>query len=197
VVKANFGKKSYDLTMVTVQAVVLVYFNGDQASGQASSSSSGASNPPILFTQVMEDLNIPDEILKRVLHSLSCGKFKILKRVSAAQSSSSSTSDSKEDRGAIRNTDTFCVNEGFSCPMRKVRIPMASLEDGHNVKRVEEDRSIAIEAAIVRIMKARKTLSHQQLIAEVLTQLAFFRPDPKVRKYDYLESVRNNGVKCV
>lgn len=64
--------------------------------------------------------------------------------------------------------------------MRKIRIPMASLEESHNVKRVEEDRTIAIEAAIVRIMKARKTLAHQQLVAEVLTQLVFFRPDPKV-----------------
>ena len=67
-----------------------------------------------------------------------------------------------------------------SCQMRKIRIPMASLEESHNVKRVEEDRTIAIEAAIVRIMKARKTLAHQQLVAEVLTQLVFFRPDPKV-----------------
>jgi cullin 1 len=66
--------------------------------------------------------------------------------------------------------------------MRKIRIPMASLEESHNVKRVEEDRGIAIEAAIVRIMKARKTLAHQQLVAEVLTQLSFFRPDPKVIK---------------
>lgn len=82
---------------------------------------------------------------------------------------------------------------------------MASLEEMTNVKRVEEDRSIAIEASVVRIMKARKTFSHQQLVAEVLSQLAFFRPDPKLIKRriealidrEYLErdSENNNTYK--
>jgi len=31
-------------------------------------------------------------------------------------------------------------------------------------------------------MKARKTLGHQQLVTEVLQQLSFFRPNPKVVK---------------
>ena len=66
--------------------------------------------------------------------------------------------------------------------MRKIRVPMASLDESHNPKRVEEDRTVAIEAAVVRIMKARKALSHQSLLAEVLSQLAFFRPNPKVIK---------------
>jgi len=102
------------------------------------------------------------------MHSLSCGKYKLLTK----------TPNSK----TIGTSDTFQINLSFASPMRKLRIPMASLEESHNPKHVEEDRSIAIEAAIVRIMKARKTLQHQQLISEVLSQLAFFKPNPKLIK---------------
>ena len=80
----------------------------------------------------------------------------------------------------------------YRSPLRKIRIPMASLEDIHNAsgavssassalsRKLDEDRAVAIEAAIVRTMKIRKQLAHQQLISEVLTQLAFFKPNPKV-----------------
>lgn len=70
----------------------------------------------------------------------------------------------------------------LSCSSKSLRfrIPIAVMDESHNPKKLEEDRGHTIEAAIVRIMKARKTLSHQQLIAEVLTQLSFFRPDVKV-----------------
>ena len=91
---------------------------------------------------------------------------------------------------SIKTTDMFSFNVKFSCPMKRIRIPMATLEASHDKRRVEEDRSIAIEAAIVRIMKARKVLQHQQLVTEVLSQLAFFKPNPKVRPLTHMSATR-------
>lgn len=161
VIKGFFAKgRTFDIQVTTLQAVALIAFNGEETTHS--------------FTALLESVGMGEDVLKRVLHSLSCGKFKVLKRISEGGGSS--------EKGPIKNTDTFQYNEGFTCQMRKIRIPMASLDDTNNIKRVEEDRSIAIEAATVRIMKARKTLSHQQLTAEVLSQLAFFSPNPKTIK---------------
>jgi len=153
VVKANF-KRNYDLQVTTLQAVALLAFN--------------ATNDWLTFDAVVAKINVDPEVAKRILHSLSCAKHKLLLKEPMSKS--------------INRTDKFKVNDNFQSPMRRIRIPMASLDESHNAKRVEEDRSNAIEAAIVRIMKARKRMAHHQLVAEVLSQLHFFRPDPRVVK---------------
>jgi cullin 1 len=155
-VRASFpNAKWYDLQVTTLQAVALLVFNASDTK-------------QFTFDFIRESLNLSEDIVKRILHSLSCGKYKLISKHPVSKN--------------IATTDTFQLNVAFTSPMRKIRIPMASLEESHNPKHVEEDRSIAIEAAIVRIMKARKTLQHQQLISEVLSQLAFFKPNPKLIK---------------
>ena len=48
---------------------------------------------------------------------------------------------------------------------------------------VDEDRKHEIEACIVRIMKSRKQLNHNQLVTEVVEQLnKRFQPSPLIIK---------------
>lgn len=120
----------------------------------------------LTLDEVKDAMGTDIEVAKRALHSLSCGKYKLLLK--------------SPESNSIGANDSFRYNAKFSCPLRKVRVPMASLEElGANKKNIDEDRSLAIEAAIVRIMKARKTLAHAQLVTECIAQLHFFKPQAK------------------
>jgi cullin 1 len=123
-------------------------------------------------------LKLDEGFTKKLCATFVLSKFKVLARVGAISSSS--------EQGAIpiESSDILTINESFSVPHRKVKIPppTAGTEETHNKGKVEEDRSFSIEAAIVRVMKTRKILQHQQLIAEVVSQLTLFKPNPKVIK---------------
>jgi cullin 1 len=169
---ALFCKKSYELQVSPLQAIALNIFND---------------NKTLSYTELSALFNLQDSILKPLLDSLSCGKYKVINKSPASSK--------------INATGTFSANRKFSSNLKNIRIPMASLDASHKKKRVEEGRSIAIEAAIVWIMKARKTFKHQQLISEVLSQLAFFKPQAQVItqriealiEREYLERSKSNS----
>ena len=50
-IKGTYGKKTYDFQVVTLQAIVLMQFNVD--------------SKVISFTELLNDLNIPEDVLKR------------------------------------------------------------------------------------------------------------------------------------
>merc|ERR1711974_224606 len=84
----------------------------------------------------------------------------------------------------------FQVNEAFSSQFHRVKIQQASARQGETEpernetkRKVDEDRKHEIEACIVRIMKSRKQLNHNQLVTEVVEQLnKRFQPSPVVIK---------------
>ncbi len=157
-IRGTFKSRTYDLQVTTLQACALMLFSTE---------------PGFLrFTRICTLLNLPEDVVKRIMHSLSCGKHKVIKHIT----------ESGESSKNIKTTDLFGFNDAFFSSLRKFQIPMASLEESHNSKRVSEDRKFAIDAAIVRTMKARKALGHQQLVSEVLGQLTSFQPQAQIIK---------------
>jgi len=125
----------------------------------------------LTFRQIRESLGVEsDDGSKQSVMSL-CKKHPLLVR----------SAKSKE----ITDDDVFKLNVGFapnrwriSIPVPVAKISEAEKEATHSS--VVEDRKHAIEAAIVRVMKSKKELEHQQLIAEVSAQLTtIFQPEPR------------------
>lgn len=55
----------------------------------------------------------------------------------------------------------------------KTKLPLQVEEQVSTTERVFQDRQYQIDAAVVRIMKMRKTLSHNLLVLELYNQLKF------------------------
>lgn len=130
----------------------------------------------VTFREMVEVTGIPPQDLKRQLLPLAAikGKQVLLK-----------TPATKE----ITDQCIFSVNDKFTSKLYRVKIATAGAvketepEKQDTRAKVEEDRKPQIEAAIVRIMKARRVLDHHSVITEVTRQLsARFNPNPVVIK---------------
>jgi hypothetical protein len=73
----------------------------------------------------------------------------------------------------VNPTDSFAYNVGFSDLKMRIKINQIQLketkeENRSTHERVAADRHYETQAAIVRIMKSRKVITHAELIAEVI-----------------------------
>merc|ERR1711871_1435372 len=137
------------------------------------------------FDELQQILGIGKVALKQHIVSMTLKKFQILVKEPKCKQVSSS--------------DVFTVNNRFKSKTFKVRVPLVTLKNKRKAAvpaAVQEDRRILLEAAIVRIMKARASLDHNTLVAEVTRQLSSrFNPSPGAIKKrieslldrDYLE----------
>lgn len=80
----------------------------------------------------------------------------------------------KNPRGKdVNPTDEFSYNGGFADAKFRIKINQIQLketkeENKTTHERVAADRHFETQAAIVRIMKSRKTIKHAELMAEVI-----------------------------
>ncbi|CAH8253462.1 unnamed protein product [Arabidopsis lyrata] len=149
-IKAIFGKgQKHELNVSTFQMCVLMLFNNSDR---------------LSYKEIEQATEIPAADLKRCLQSLACVKGKnVIKKEPMSKD--------------IGEEDSFVVNDKFTSKFYKVKIGTVVAqketepEKQETRQRVEEDRKPQIEAAIVRIMKSRKILDHNNIIAEVTKQL--------------------------
>lgn len=157
-IKATFSKgQKHELNVSTFQMCVLMLFNNADR---------------LSYREIEQATEIPAPELKRCLQSLACVKGKNVLRKEPM---------SKD----IGENDVLLFNDKFASKFYKVKIGTvvaqkeSEPEKQETRQRVEEDRKPQIEAAIVRIMKSRKVLDHNNIIAEVTKQLqSRFLPNP-------------------
>jgi len=149
IVKAQFDRGAKELVVSGFQAIVLVLFNNIGPDGDLS------------YEDIQKATSLVDAELQRTLQSLACAKFRIL---------------NKHPKGReVNHTDTFTVNLAFTDPKYRIKINQIQLketteENKETHERVALDRQYETQAAVVRIMKSRKVITHSNLVAEVIDQ---------------------------
>ncbi|CAI7830140.1 unnamed protein product, partial [Closterium sp. NIES-54] len=176
VVRADFPKGKKELSLSLFQTVVLMLFNdADRLS----------------FAEIRDATGITDAELKRTLQSLACGKTRVLQKIPKGRD--------------VSDTDSFEFNTDFTASLFRLKVNAIQLketpeENTNTTERVFQDRQYQIDAAIVRIMKTRKVLSHTLLITELFQQLKFPIKPADLKKRieslidrEYLERDKSNA----
>eukprot|EP00854_Cymbomonas_tetramitiformis_P000968 gene968-1486_t len=203
VLKARFKKGPKELSVSLFQTVVLMLFNDAET---------------LTFKEISDATAIEEKELKRTLQSLACAKVRVLTKEPKGRN--------VEDSDTFIFNDDF-TEKLFRIKVNQIQMKESLEENQATTESVfqvynpqpevyppqpevyppqpevytpqPEDRQYQIDAAIVRIMKTRKTLSHTLLISEMYNQLKFPVKPPDLKKRieslidrEYLQRDRGN-----
>jgi cullin 3 len=179
-VRTWFGEKRHDLVIPTFAMAILDLFEH--------------TNDWISYETIQQTTQLPEDDLQRMLYALTHPKHPILLQ-------------QPNDRETPKEGYQYSFNRDFKSKMVRIRIAPAApklervAERKVTLERINEERQVQTDACIVRVMKARQTLEHNVLVAEVAQQLlSRFQPDPSMIKKrieslierDYLERSKDN-----
>jgi nuclear pore complex protein Nup205 len=173
--KASYPKGvRKEIVVSGFQAIVLLLFNDLPSSDTVTPTT-------LSYTDIRSATSLPDPELQRTLQSLACAKYRVL---------------TKHPKGRdVKSTDIFAYNPHFTDPKTRIKINQIQLketkeENKETHQRVAADRHYETQAAIVRVMKSRKTIGHAELVAEVIKAT-------RSRGVLELGDIKKNIDKCV
>lgn len=184
-VKANLsrkGKPAFTFMVTNLQLLILLAFNNAKT---------------LSFAQLLDTVGCPPHLLENQITPMV--KYKLFEQSPPAQN-------------IINNPETtFTIVDEYKSKKLKVNF-VSSLkseqkqEDTEISKEISESRQLYLRACIVRIMKARKVVTHTELYNEVVTQslLRFHAKNTDVKRtittlieQSYMKRIDNNTYEYV
>ncbi|SAM08790.1 hypothetical protein [Absidia glauca] len=159
-VESNYHKGTHNITLTLLQTVILLIFND-------------TSRPGFSFGEILAMTNLDELELRRTLKSLACGHYALLLKQPAGLD--------------VEPTDYFMYNTEFESTDTHISLNTEKLNEA-----IENNASIdatvlipreqQVDAAIVRILKAKQSTSHGALLGEVTRQIRFPATAPEVKQ---------------
>jgi cullin 1 len=151
-VRANYTKAAkYTFQVSVYQMGILLLFNeGDTHS----------------YADISDSTKLSHEVLEQAIATILKARVLIM----------------TPEGGKVGPGKSFRLNTDFKSKKHRIKLDVGGIkesrqEETETNKTIEEDRKLLLQSAIVRIMKARKQMKHQQLVSETISQIkARFMP---------------------
>lgn len=198
--EARFGRRCYSMRMSTCQGCILMLFNErDEVTIDDMANLTGLSRDevwqhiqPLLFERkfcvldvVGDDVSESDKRLKRPPNE---NENEDPKHVDDAENAVAKSNTNESERSMSRYMGRrLRVNEKFCSVNANICVPsevgVANAESAVSATEVVVDRTTQMDAAIVRVMKSAKKITHVELSGQVIRLLSpHFQPDARAMK---------------
>lgn len=150
--------RSHELQVSLSQCCILLLFN---------------ERDELSYSDIKNELKLSPVELKRQLQTLSLGKQKLLLKSTKGKD--------------VKEGVSFKWNDKFKHHLYRIKINTVQIketveENRETNEQIFQDRQLQVDAAIVRIMKAKKELTHGELMATLFEHLNFPMSPPDLKK---------------